>query len=109
MFIKDWVRTLLIWGGLILFWLINAGVIGWGEPYEETVGMYIYTYQDFMPYGWFLYIIAFAFTLTGCYIWIKLKKRHWGFMFWGILTPIGLLGISLLKDKSKLEVLNADV
>ena len=91
MFIKDWVRTLLIWVGLILFWLLNFGVIGYGEPYEVVEGYWIYTYQDFQPYGWFLYIIAFTFTLTGCYIWTQLKNRHWGFMFWGLLTPIDFL------------------
>ena len=100
MFIKSWVRTLLVWAGLILFWLLNTGVIGYGEPYDVTVGDWIYTYQDPMPYLWFLYILAFAFSLTGCYIWTRLKNRHWGFAAWGLLTPIGLLGIALLKDKT---------
>jgi len=54
--------------------------------------------------GWLLniilYIISAGLILTGCYIWTELKNRHWGFMFWGLLAPVGLLGISLLKDRS---------
>jgi len=106
MFIKSWVRTLLIWVGLILFWLLNTGVIGYGEPYDVTVGNWIYTYQDPMPYFWFLYVLAFAFSLTGCYIWTRLKNRHWGFAAWGLLSPIGLLGIALLKDKTPKPIEN---
>lgn len=100
MFIKSWVRTVLIWAGMILFWLLNLGVIGYGAPYEVTVGDWVYTYQDQLNYFWFLYVLALAFSLTGCYIWTRLKNRHWAFTLWGLLTPIGLLGIALLKDKS---------
>ena len=45
-------------------------------------------------------VIAIAFLLSGAYIWTRLKNRHWAFMLWSLLAPIGLLGISLLKDKS---------
>lgn len=51
-------------------------------------------------------VLATIITLYGCYLWVKLKNRHWCFMFWGLLTPIGLFGISLLKDKSKIEGVN---
>ena len=44
--------------------------------------------------------IGVGIVLWGCYIWTRLKNRHWAFMFCGILAPIGLLGISLLKDKT---------
>jgi hypothetical protein len=47
-----------------------------------------------------LFILSFALTLWGCYLWVDLKNRKKVFMLWGLLTPIGLLGISLLKDKS---------
>lgn len=33
-------------------------------------------------------------------LWSLMKKRSWPFMFLGLLSPIGLLSISLLKDKS---------
>ena len=100
MFIKGWVRTLLIWAGLILLLLLNTGVIGYGEPYSETVGGFIYTSRDVLPYYYFLYVLAVAFGLTGCYIWTRLKNRHWAFLLWGLLSPVGLLGIACLKDKS---------
>ena len=70
-------RTALIVIGLIISFISNLS--GW----------------------WFLTIIALILILIGCYQWTRLKNRHWAFMFWGILAPIGLLGISLLKDKSE--------
>jgi len=103
MFIKSWIRTLLIWVGLILFWLLNFGVVGYGEPYQVIEGDWIYTYQDVLPSYGFIFALAVALTMTGCYIWTRLKNRHWGFMFWGLLTPIGLLGISFLKNKTVRE------
>ena len=49
---------------------------------------------------WFCGAMSMILLLIGCYIWTKLKNRHWAFMFWGLLAPIGLLGISLLEDKT---------
>ena len=51
-------------------------------------------------------VIAIAFLLSGAYIWTRLKNRHWAFMLWSLLAPIGLLGISLLKDKSNKDDCN---
>ena len=108
MITKGW-RTGLIWLGLIIFWVMRAGIsngtmfVSYGEPYEVVRGNMIYTYQDpIVNYGayYFVWTIAVLMTLAGCYIWAKLKNRHWAFLFWGILSPIGLLGISLLHDKS---------
>ncbi|MFC1966468.1 hypothetical protein ACFLWI_05940 [Chloroflexota bacterium] len=47
-----------------------------------------------------LWLIATGLVLWGCYIWTMLKNRHWAFMLWGLLPPIGLLGIAVLYDKS---------
>lgn len=57
---------------------------------------------QFAPYpgNMLLLIVGVAFSVLGCYRWAKIKSRHWAFMFWGILSPIGLLGVSLLKDKT---------
>lgn len=98
-FIQPWVRTLLIWAGLVLGWLVNRGIVGYGEPYNVVEGDWVYTYRDPLEYMWLLYLLAFVLTLTGCYIWTRLKDRHWVFLLWGILTPVGLFGISLLKDR----------
>ena len=102
-FFRPWVRTLLIWVGLILYWASIYLPPDYGEPYIQTINGIKYIMQDPIPlpgYYWFLCILAIAFTMTGCYIWTRLKNRHWAFMFWGLLSPIGLLGISLLNNKS---------
>jgi len=100
MFIAKGWRTSLIWLGIIIFWVMRAGIssgtmfVSYGEPYEVVKGNWIYTYQDpIINYGAYysIWVIAVVLTLAGCYIWTKL---------WGLLSPIGLLGISLLKDKS---------
>ena len=44
--------------------------------------------------------LGICLTLVGCYLWTSMKNRHWLFVLWGLLSPIGLLGIALLKDKS---------
>jgi len=48
-----------------------------------------------------LFVITMALVLWGCAMWVQDKGRHWAFTLWGLLAPIGLLGISLLKDKTK--------
>jgi len=47
-------------------------------------------------------IVAFVLVLWGCYWWATGKGRNWAFMFWGLLAPIGFLGISLLRNKNVL-------
>lgn len=52
---------------------------------------------------WFsllILIIAVCMCVVGCVLWALGKNRHWAFGFWGILAPIGFLGVSLLKDKN---------
>lgn len=89
MTIESWIKTLLVLVGLFLLWLLNSGILGYGEP-------------SF----WLLYILAMALTLTGCYVWTRLKNRHPAFALWGLLTPIGLLGIALLKNKTPKSIEN---
>jgi hypothetical protein len=82
---KEW-RNSLVCVGLLLFWISN--------------GSYIVSISLNGPIKWILFCVGIILSLIGCYIWTKLKNRYWAFMFWGILTPIGLLGISLLENKS---------
>lgn len=81
---KEW-RNRLVWGGLAISYIGNG-----------------FFHIDIPNYFLRLLIILIGIgvSLWGCYIWTQLKNRHPAFMLWGILTPIGLLGISLLKDKS---------
>ena len=54
--------------------------------------------------GFFLWgVLGWAgvvLVMIGCYRWTKEKNRHWVFMLWGLIAPIGLLGIALLRDKT---------
>lgn len=105
--LKSYVRTTLVWLGLILSWATNLLATTYGDPYILTIEGVDYIAQDpIMNLGlfWFLSSVAIAFTMTGCFIWTRLKNRHWAFMLWGLLSPIGLLGVSLLKDKSGEDV-----
>jgi len=89
MFISSGFRTFLITSGIILGWIASG---------------FLYQFQEIIineTVRWIFYVFSIIFTMVGCYIWSRLKNRHWGFMFWGLLSPIGLLGISLLKDRSQ--------
>lgn len=50
---------------------------------------------------WGVFGTCLVSILFGCFLWTRLKNRHWIFTLWGILAPIGLLGIALLRDKSE--------
>jgi hypothetical protein len=61
---------------------------------------YLSYFYASLSYGGLILFVGIGLTLWGCYLWTSLKNRHWLFMLWGLLSPIGLLGIALLKDKS---------
>lgn len=46
-----------------------------------------------------IFLIGSGFVLWGCYLWVKIKGRHWAWMLFGLLAPIGLLALFLLKSK----------
>lgn len=81
-------RTGAIWGGLILALISRGIILGTDNPIALIIGIA-------------LMVFAIGLLLGGCYLWTQLKNRHWAFMLWGLLSPIGLLGISLLGDKTK--------
>jgi len=45
-------------------------------------------------------LVGTVLWFWGCYLWVKLKNRHWSFTFLGLLTWLGVLIIYLLPDKS---------
>jgi hypothetical protein len=61
---------------------------------------YLSYFYASVNYGVLILFLGVGLTLWGCYLWTSLKNRHWLFMLWGLLSPIGLLGIALLEDKS---------
>lgn len=59
---------------------------------------YFPTATDAIGYGfWGVGIFSW---LYGCYLWAKLKGRHWANMFWGCLWFIGLVVLYMMEDKS---------
>jgi len=48
-------------------------------------------------------LVGMAITMVGCVLWVQRKHRHIAFALWGLLAPIGFLGISLLKDRNTIE------
>jgi hypothetical protein len=45
--------------------------------------------------------LALLISIVGCYFWAKGKGQSGWFSLWGILAPIGFLGVALLQDKSE--------
>ena len=70
-------------------------LIGWIVAYGGNL------FLDY-PANLITIVIGIGMSIYGCYLWTKLKNRHWVFSLWGIITPVGLLGVSLLKDKTPL-------
>lgn len=81
--------------------ILGGTVIG----YVDVITSY---YRDTGDLYLILAIISLWLTLWGCYMWTNMKNRHRAFMLWGLFSPIGLLGIALLKDKSSAEVPEAE-
>jgi len=56
-------------------------------------------------FDYWLAILMFglAITMIGSVIWVLSKKRHWLFSLFGLLAPLGFIGIGVLKDKNEGE------
>ena len=79
----------------------NGGVgLAWFGAVLLFAGNRLAYYWD---YWLAIFCIGLVVTVVGCVLWAQRKNRHWAFCFWGLLAPIGFLGISLLKDKNKDE------
>ena len=46
-----------------------------------------------------MYLVGWVCVFWGCYLWTKEKNRHWVYTLWGLLAPVGYLGIALLENK----------
>jgi hypothetical protein len=46
-------------------------------------------------------MVSICMSVYGCYLWAKLKGRHWIWMVFGLLAPAGFLALAILRDKSK--------
>jgi len=82
-------RTLSVFFGWLIWWFATASA----------------NYCTSLVFGisslhLILSVLGLGLSLYGCYLWAKLKNRHWAWMFLGIITPIGLLPLALMKDRS---------
>ncbi len=50
--------------------------------------------------GYTLWGIGIFFWFSGCYLWAKVKGRHWTNMFWGCLWFLGLIILYMMEDRS---------
>ncbi|MBA7563999.1 hypothetical protein ES708_05661 [subsurface metagenome] len=73
-------RNTGVWIGLILLFMIR---FLWAVPFVA------------IP----LWVIGVALLLWGCWNWTKFKGRSGWWMLWGLLAPIGLIALAVLKDK----------
>jgi len=85
-------RTLSVFFGWLIWWFATASA-----NYCTSLGLGIF------PLHLILSVLGLGLSLYGCYLWAKLKNRHWAWMFLGIITPIGLLPLALMKDRSEGE------
>ncbi|MGA3093986.1 MAG: hypothetical protein ABSD79_01200 [Dehalococcoidales bacterium] len=44
-------------------------------------------------------MVSICMSVYGCYLWARLKGRHWIWMVFGLLAPAGFLALALLKNK----------
>jgi Mg2+/citrate symporter len=79
---KSAIRPALLWFGAIVIVMGNVAIEG-----------------DYAN-GYIASVAGIAAALIGCYLWTREKNRAWEFALWGLLAPIGYLGIMFLKDKT---------
>lgn len=46
-------------------------------------------------------LVSICMSVYGCYLWARLKGRHWLWMVFGLLAPAGFLMLAMLRDKSQ--------
>ena len=74
-------RNACCWTGVILGWVGNV-LIAFRQPF-----------------GYLLWLSGLSLNIIGGYNWAKSKNRNPAFCLWGLLAPIGFLGLALLNDK----------
>ncbi|RJO60668.1 MAG: hypothetical protein C4542_08565 [Dehalococcoidia bacterium] len=44
-------------------------------------------------------VVSTCMSVYGCYLWARLKGRHWIWMVFGLLAPAGFLMLAMLQNK----------
>lgn len=84
-------RTLLCIVGPIL-WILGNSWVRW----------------DAVDAGVIAISVGLILTITGCYLWMKGKNRHWAFSLLGIFAPISYLVLCFMADKSSKRMKTVD-
>lgn len=62
-------------------------------------------YLSFLPMppaaGYSILVISLCLSVYGCYLWAKLKGRHWIWAAFGLLAPAGFVVLLLLRDRHR--------
>lgn len=77
-----------IWGGVLFF------VVGYAVAAKTSVG-YLY-------FGRLVMIGGYILSVCGGFMYARGKGHSWPTGLWGLLGPLGLLVLYVLKDKSRL-------
>lgn len=60
-------------------------------------------YLSFLPpqpaLAYSMLFVSLCLSVFGCYLWTKLKNRHWIWATFGLLAPAGYLVVALLKNR----------
>ena len=52
------------------------------------------------PFDAFVVVAGLISLFCGGYLWARAKHRSWGWMFLGLLGPLGLIGMALLQPNA---------
>ena len=82
--------------------LIVKRVVTGGEITTLIIGLMIARGLSYLAWPFtLLFLIGLAIVLVVCFYWVSKKNRHWAWGLFGILAPIGLIPIIILKVRTK--------
>ena len=64
-----------------------------------TIIGYLSLLSENLALAYSMTVVALCMSVYGCYLWARLKGRHWIWMIFGVLAPAGFLMLALLKNK----------
>lgn len=87
---KSALRTLFVIFGMFVLMLEN------GSVQARVFGGY-----PLSAYHFVIGLVGLALFSYGCYLWTRLKGRHWAWTFFGLAGPIGVVPLAILDDKRR--------
>ena len=81
--------------------LATVGRIRTGLALCGTVIGYLALIPEQAAAVYSLLVIGLCLSVYSCYLWAKLKGRHWIWMGFGLLAPAGFFMLAMLPDKNQ--------